>query len=122
MIGLGVIYNHLIAVVGAVFTVLAMFGWALEPSVAAESDYEPPSDDTRAASWPPSGASHERRRPTGATPPDEKTPGHGAPDLGNEPSEGGGAIVETIDEIPMGGLPGPGPVVDEQRPARTPTG
>ncbi len=46
VIGLGVIYNHLIAIVGAVFTVLALFGWALEPSVAAESDYEPPADDT----------------------------------------------------------------------------
>jgi cytochrome c oxidase subunit 1 len=45
VIGFGVIYNHLIAVVGAVFTVLAMFGWALEPSVAAESDYPPPADD-----------------------------------------------------------------------------
>jgi heme/copper-type cytochrome/quinol oxidase subunit 3 len=57
----------------------------------------------------------ESSAPTEPTPLEEKTPGHGAPDLGNEPSDGGGAIVETIEEIPMGGLPAPGPVVDEQR-------
>jgi len=47
-------------------------------------------------------------------PPDEKTPGRGAPDLGNEPTDPGNAITETIDEIPMGGLPEPGvaPTVD----------
>jgi heme/copper-type cytochrome/quinol oxidase subunit 3 len=45
---------------------------------------------------------------------DEKTPGHGAPDLGNEPADTQQAITETIDEIPMGGVPGPGaaPTVD----------
>ncbi len=47
--------------------------------------------------------------PGAGTPPDEKTPGHGAPDLGNEPSESSSSIVETIDEIPMGGIPEPGP-------------
>jgi|HigsolmetaAR201D_1030396.scaffolds.fasta_scaffold03599_4 cytochrome c oxidase subunit 3/cytochrome o ubiquinol oxidase subunit 3 len=46
---------------------------------------------------------------TGGTPPDEKTPGHGAPDLGNEPSDAGNRVVETLDEIPMGGVPEPGP-------------
>jgi heme/copper-type cytochrome/quinol oxidase subunit 3 len=47
-------------------------------------------------------------------PPDEKTPGEGAPDLGTERPETSSSIVETIDEIPMGGLPAPGetPVVD----------
>jgi cytochrome c oxidase subunit 1 len=45
VIGIGVIYNTLVAIVGAVFAVLSMFGWALEPSVADEADYEPPSDD-----------------------------------------------------------------------------
>jgi cytochrome c oxidase subunit 3/cytochrome o ubiquinol oxidase subunit 3 len=45
----------------------------------------------------------------GGTPSEEKSPGHGAPDLGNEPSESGSRVVETIDEIPMGGLPEPGP-------------
>ena len=46
----------------------------------------------------------------GGTPPDEKTSGHGAPDLGNEEPGSKSSIVETIDEeVPMGGLPGPGP-------------
>jgi heme/copper-type cytochrome/quinol oxidase subunit 3 len=46
----------------------------------------------------------------GGTPPGEKTPGHGAPDLGNEPAETHTRLTETIDEdIPMGGLPTPGP-------------
>ncbi|MGI9053923.1 MAG: cytochrome c oxidase subunit 3 [Ilumatobacteraceae bacterium] len=52
-------------------------------------------------------------------PADEKTPGDGAPDLGNEPTdtageEAGNTVTETIDEIPMGGVPEPGaaPVVD----------
>ncbi len=45
---------------------------------------------------------------------DEKTSGHGAPDLGNEPAETHHAITETIDEIPMGGVPeaGVAPTVD----------
>jgi cytochrome c oxidase subunit 3/cytochrome o ubiquinol oxidase subunit 3 len=45
----------------------------------------------------------------GGTPPQEKTPGHGAPDLGNEEPGSRSSIVETIDEeIPMGGIPEPG--------------
>jgi cytochrome c oxidase subunit 1 len=44
-IGFGIIYNHLIAVVAAVLTVLSVFGWAMEPSVADDSDYDPPTDD-----------------------------------------------------------------------------
>ena len=43
-IGFGVIYNHLIAIVAAGFLVLAMFGWAMEPSVADDSDFDPPDD------------------------------------------------------------------------------
>jgi heme/copper-type cytochrome/quinol oxidase subunit 3 len=46
----------------------------------------------------------------GGLPPEEKTAGHGAPDLGNEEPGSRSSIVETIDEeIPMGGIPGPGP-------------
>ena len=41
IIGYGVIYNRLIGVVGALILILAAFGWALEPSVADESDYDP---------------------------------------------------------------------------------
>jgi cytochrome c oxidase subunit I len=43
IIGFGIIYNVLIAIVAAAFLVLALFGWALEPSVADESDYDPPA-------------------------------------------------------------------------------
>jgi heme/copper-type cytochrome/quinol oxidase subunit 3 len=46
----------------------------------------------------------------GSTPPEDKTSGHGAPDLGNEEPGSSSSIIETIDEeIPMGGIPGPGP-------------
>jgi heme/copper-type cytochrome/quinol oxidase subunit 3 len=46
----------------------------------------------------------------GGTPPEDKTTGHGAPDLGNEEPGSKSSIIETIDEeVPMGGLPGPGP-------------
>ena len=46
---------------------------------------------------------------SGGTPPEEKTTDHGAPDLGNEEPGSKSSIVETIDEeIPMGGIPGPG--------------
>jgi len=31
-------------VFGAVVVLLAMFGWSMEPSVADESDYDPPVD------------------------------------------------------------------------------
>jgi cytochrome c oxidase subunit 1 len=44
IIGYGLIYNYLVAMVGGLVIVLAMFGWALEPSVADESDYDPPAD------------------------------------------------------------------------------
>jgi cytochrome c oxidase subunit 1 len=44
IIGYGLIYNYLLAMVGGLVIVLAMFGWALEPSVADESDYDPPAD------------------------------------------------------------------------------
>jgi cytochrome c oxidase subunit 1 len=45
IIAYGVIYSLLMAVVGVVILLLGMFGWALEPSVAEESDYDPPADD-----------------------------------------------------------------------------
>ncbi|MEX2627995.1 MAG: cytochrome c oxidase subunit I [Ilumatobacteraceae bacterium] len=41
VIGFGIIYNLLLAFVGAGILVLGIYGWALEPSVADESDYEP---------------------------------------------------------------------------------
>lgn len=41
IIAFGIIYNPLISIAGAVLLVFAVFGWALEPSVAPESDYDP---------------------------------------------------------------------------------
>ena len=38
----GIIYSKLLAVAGGLILLLAMFGWALEPSVADDSDFDPP--------------------------------------------------------------------------------
>ena len=38
----GIIYSTLLAVAGGLILLLAMFGWALEPSVADDSDFDPP--------------------------------------------------------------------------------
>ena len=38
----GIIFSKLLTVAGGFILLLAMFGWALEPSVADESDYDPP--------------------------------------------------------------------------------
>src|SRR3954451_14565713 len=43
IIAYGIIFSHILAVVGAAVVVLAIFGWSLEPSVAPESDYDPPA-------------------------------------------------------------------------------
>ncbi len=40
----GVIYNTLLIVVGAALLVGSVFGWALEPSTAPDSDFDPPAD------------------------------------------------------------------------------
>jgi cytochrome c oxidase subunit I len=40
----GIIYNLLITFVGGAIVLLGAFSWALEPSVAPESDYEPPGE------------------------------------------------------------------------------
>jgi cytochrome c oxidase subunit 1 len=42
IIGLGIIYAIPVAIVGALVVALALFGWALEPSVADDEDYDPP--------------------------------------------------------------------------------
>jgi cytochrome c oxidase subunit 1 len=44
IIAYGIIFTRLLAVFGAVVVLLAMFGWSMEPSVAPESDYDPPVD------------------------------------------------------------------------------
>jgi cytochrome c oxidase subunit I len=45
VIAYGVIYSTWLAIIGGALVVLTMFGWAMEPSVADESDYDPPADD-----------------------------------------------------------------------------
>ena len=45
-IAYGVIYSRFISIVGVAVLILAMFGWAMEPSVAPDSEYDPvPEDD-----------------------------------------------------------------------------
>jgi cytochrome c oxidase subunit 1 len=44
IVAYGIIFSHLLAVGGGLIILLAMFGWSLEPSVAPESDYDPPAD------------------------------------------------------------------------------
>ena len=41
----GVIYTTWLIIAGALVVLLSMFGWALEPSVADDSDYDPPAED-----------------------------------------------------------------------------
>lgn len=42
IIAYGIIFNLLLTAVGAAILLLAIFGWLLEPSVADDSDYDPP--------------------------------------------------------------------------------
>ena len=42
VIAYGVIFNLMLSIVGAGILVIALFGWVLEPSVADDSDYDPP--------------------------------------------------------------------------------
>ncbi len=44
VIAYGVIFNLMVSVVGALILVIALFGWVLEPSVADETDYDPPGN------------------------------------------------------------------------------
>jgi len=41
IIVLGLIYSIPVAIVGGVIVLYAVYGWALEPSVAPESDFDP---------------------------------------------------------------------------------
>ena len=45
VISYGVIYSTLLLAAGAAIAVLALFGWALEPPTADDSEFEPPSPD-----------------------------------------------------------------------------
>ena len=44
IVAYGIIFNRLLAAFGAAIVLFAMAGWSLEPSVADESDYDPPTD------------------------------------------------------------------------------
>jgi len=44
VIAYGVIFNLMLSVVGGGILVIALFGWVLEPSVADDSDYDPPAE------------------------------------------------------------------------------
>jgi cytochrome c oxidase subunit 1 len=61
VIAYGLIFFRLLAVLGGVIILLAMFGWALEPSVADEEDFDPTPDP------------HDPHDPTAGTP-DDGTP------------------------------------------------
>jgi cytochrome c oxidase subunit 1 len=43
VLGLGVLYGVPIMVLGAAIVLLSSFGWVMEPSVAEDSDYDPPA-------------------------------------------------------------------------------
>jgi len=43
IIGYGLIYNRVILAVGVAMVVATMFGWAMEPSTAADDDFDPPA-------------------------------------------------------------------------------
>jgi cytochrome c oxidase subunit 1 len=43
-IGYGIIFSRYLAVFGGILILLGLFGWALEPSYADPSDFEPPAD------------------------------------------------------------------------------
>jgi cytochrome c oxidase subunit 1 len=43
IIATGLIYSHLVAVAGGVVLLLGIYGWALEPGTAPDSDMDPPA-------------------------------------------------------------------------------
>ena len=107
-IGFGIIYNHLIAVVAA------------RPARPGDVRLGDGAVGRRRLRLRPAASERRDRRGDGRervmstpTAPEDKTPGSGAPDLGNEPSDSSETAIETIDQIPMGGLPEPGPSTDD---------
>jgi len=47
VVAIGLIFSHVISVVGALLIVIGAYGWVQEPSVAETDDYDPPSDSTK---------------------------------------------------------------------------
>ena len=42
VIAYGIIFNLVLSLIGVAIVLLGIFGWALEPSVAPDTDYDPP--------------------------------------------------------------------------------
>jgi cytochrome c oxidase subunit 1 len=42
VVAIGLIFSHVISVVGALLIVMGAYGWVQEPSVAESDDYDPP--------------------------------------------------------------------------------
>jgi cytochrome c oxidase subunit 1 len=53
VVALGIIYSIPVAIVGGLIMLYALYGWALEPSTAPDSDFDAPSNNGHAV-----GASH----------------------------------------------------------------
>jgi len=47
VVAIGLIFNPIISVAGALLVVLGAYGWVQEPSVADDDDYDPPADATK---------------------------------------------------------------------------
>jgi cytochrome c oxidase subunit I len=47
VVAFGMIYNHIISVVGAAIILLGVYGWALEPATAGPGDFDPPESDSK---------------------------------------------------------------------------
>jgi cytochrome c oxidase subunit 1 len=58
IIALGLIYSIPVAIAGGLVVLYAIYGWALEPSVAPESDFDPASGNGASGNGHAVGASH----------------------------------------------------------------
>jgi hypothetical protein len=47
VVAIGLIFSHVISVLGALLILIGAYGWVQEPSVAESDDYDPPSDSTK---------------------------------------------------------------------------
>src|SRR5262245_38529602 len=47
VVAIGLIFAHVVSVIGALIIIIGAYGWVQEPSVADVEDYDPPSDSTK---------------------------------------------------------------------------
>ena len=47
VIATGLIYNHVISVIGGIIILLGVYGWVQEPSVAGGEDEDPPASESK---------------------------------------------------------------------------